>query len=167
MLDVVERRRSPDVDEFTRECLYIRVGRKLESADVIDVLSDLFVLRGAPGYVRSDNKPEVIAAAVEGWISGAGARTAYIEPGSSWENGYVESFRGKLRDELLNMEVFNTLAEAKVLIEQWRVHFNTVRPHSSLGYRQPAPEVLLQGRPMPLGRPGPSESPLPPATMLH
>ena len=143
------------VDEFTRECLCIRVGRKLGSADVIDVLADLFIARGTPGFIRSDNGPEFIAAAVKGWISGVGAKTAFIEPGSPWENGYVESFNGKLRDELLNMEVFNTLLEAKVLIEQWRVHFNTVRPHSSLNYRPPAPEVILSRMPMPPGRPGP------------
>ncbi len=131
------------VDEFTRECLAIRVARKLGAADVIDVLSDLFILRGTPGHVRSDNGPEFAATAVKGWITGVGARTAFIEPGSPWENGYVESFNGKLRDELLNAEVFNTLAEAKVLIEDWRRHYNTVRPHSSLRYRPPAPEVLL------------------------
>jgi len=155
------------IDEFTRECLCIRVGRKLGSADVIDVLTDLFIARGTPGFVRSDNGPEFVAVAVKGWISGVGAKTAFIEPGSPWENGYVESFNGKLRDELLNMEVFNTLLEARVLIEQWRVHYNTVRPHSSLGYRPPAPEVLLPGVPMPPGRPGSTGSPPPPATMLH
>ena len=131
------------VDEFTRECLAIRVGRQLKASDVIDVLSDLFILRGTPGHVRSDNGPEFAATAVKGWINGVGAKTAFIEPGSPWENGYVESFNGKLRDELLNMEVFNTLAEAKVLIEQWRRHYNTVRPHSSLRYRPPAPETVL------------------------
>jgi putative transposase len=156
------------VDEFTRECLCIRVGRKLGSAEVIDVLSDLFILRGTPGYIRSDNGPEFIAAAVKSWISGVGAKTAYIEPGSPWENGYVESFNGKLRDELLNMEVFNTLLEAKVLIEQWRVHYNTVRPHSSLGYRPPAPEVGVADVPiMPCGRPGPTGSHQPSAAVLH
>jgi len=155
------------VDEFTRECLCIRVGRKLGSSDVIDVLTDLFIARGTPGYIRSDNGPEFVAVAVQGWITGIGAKTAYIEPGSPWENGYVESFNGKLRDELLNMEVFNTLLEAKVLIEQWRTHYNTVRPHSSLGYRPPAPEVLLLGMPVPPSRPGPTGSPPPPATMLH
>jgi putative transposase len=143
MLNVVEPRGSPEVDEFSRECLAIRVGRQLKAADVIDVLSDLFILRGVPGHVRSDNGPEFAATAVKGWISGVGARTAFIEPGSPWENGYVESFNGKLRDELLNMEVFNTLAEAKVLIEGWRRHYNTVRPHSSLRYRPPAPETVL------------------------
>ncbi len=155
------------VDEFTRECLCIRVGRKLGSSDVIDVLSDLFMARGTPGFIRSDNGPEFVAVAVKGWISGVGAKTAFIEPGSPWENGYVESFNGKLRDELLNMEVFNTLLEAKVLIEQWRTHYNTVRPHSSLGYRPPAPEVIVLSMPMPPGRPGPTGSPPPPATMLH
>ena len=147
------------VDEFTRECLCIRVGRKLGSVEVIDVLSELFILRGTPGYIRSDNGPEFIAAAVKGWISGVGAKTAYIEPGSPWENGYVESFNGKLRDELLNMEVFNTLLEAKVLIEQWRVHYNTVRPHSSLNYRPPAPDVVLARVPAALIRPDPGGSP--------
>jgi len=131
------------VDEFSRECLAIRVGRRLKSADVIDVLADLFILRGILGHIRSDNGPEFVATAVRAWISGVGAQTAFIEPGSPWENGYVESFNGKLRDELLNAEVFHTLAEARVLIEQWRRHYNTQRPHSSLGYRPPAPEVLL------------------------
>ena len=140
------------VDEFTRECLAIRVGRQLRAADVIDVLSDLFILRGVPGHVRSDNGPEFAATAVKGWITGVGARTAFIEPGSPWENGYVESFNGKLRDELLNAEVFNTLAEAKVLIEQWRRHYNTVRPHSSLNYRPPAPEVVFTHLGMPSNR---------------
>jgi transposase InsO family protein len=155
------------VDEFTRECLTIRVGRKLGSADVIDVLADLFIARGTPGYIRSDNGPEFVATAVKGWINGVGAKTAFIEPGSPWENGYVESFNGKLRDELLNAEVFNTLAEAKVLIEQWRVHYNTVRPHSSLGYRPPAPEVIVSGMAMPPGNPGPTGSNQPPLAMLH
>jgi putative transposase len=155
------------VDEFTREALAIRVGRKLGSADVIDVLADLFIARGTPAHIRSDNGPEFVATAVKGWIEGAGARTAFIEKGSPWENGYVESFNGKLRDELLNAEVFNTLAEARVLIEQWRVHYNTVRPHSSLGYRPPAPEVVVSGLPMPPGRPGPTGSHQPPAAVLH
>jgi transposase InsO family protein len=131
------------VDEFTRECLAIRVGRKLKAADVIDVLADLFLLRGVPGHIRSDNGPEFVATAVRAWISGVGAQPAFIEPGSPWENGYVESFNAKLRDELLNAEVFHTLAEAKILLEQWRRHYNTERPHASLGYRPPAPEVFL------------------------
>ena len=167
MLNVVEPRGSPVVDEFTRECLAIRVGRKLGSADVIDVLADLFIARGTPGYIRSDNGPEFVATAVKGWINGVGARTAFIEPGSPWENGYVESFNGKLRDELLNAEVFSTLLEAQVLIEQWRVHYNTVRPHSSLGYRPPAPEVVVLGVAMLPDNRGPTGSHQPPVTMLH
>jgi transposase InsO family protein len=131
------------VDEFTRECLAIRVGRKLNSVDVIDVLSDLFILRGVPGHIRSDNGPEFVAKAVREWIAAVGARTAYIAPGSPWENGYVESFNSKLRDELLDGEVFYSLAEARVVIEGWRRHYNTGRPHSALGYRPPAPEVVL------------------------
>ncbi len=131
------------IDEFTRECLAIRVNRKLKAIDVIDVLSDLFILRGIPGHVRSDNGSEFVAKAVREWITTVGARTAYIEPGSPWENGYCESFNSKLRDELLKGEIFYSLEEAKVIIENWRRHYNTVRPHSSLGYRPPAPEVLL------------------------
>jgi len=154
------------VDEFTREALAIRVARKLGSAEVIDVLTDLFIARGVPAHLRSDNGPEFVAKAVKGWIAGVGARTAYIEPGSPWENGYVESFNGKLRDELLDCEVFHTLREAQVLIEQWRQHFNTARPHSALGYRPPAPEVVMPGPPMPLRRPNPAGS-APPAAMLH
>ena len=154
------------VDEFTREALAIRVARKLGSVEVIDVLADLFIARGVPAHIRSDNGPEFVAKAVKGWVAGVGARTAYIAPGSPWENGYVESFNGKLRDELLDCEVFNTLREAQVLIEQWRQHFNTVRPHSALGYRPPAPEVVMPGPPVPLHRPNPTGS-VPPAVMLH
>jgi transposase InsO family protein len=134
------------VDEFTREALAIRVARKLSSADVIDTLADLFIARGAPAHIRSDQGPEFVADAVKGWIEGVGARTAYIEKASPWENGYVESFNGKLRDELLNAEVFNTLREAQVLIEGWRQHYNRIRPHSSLGYRPPAPETVPRAR---------------------
>jgi len=131
------------VDEFTREALAIRVARRLNSNDVIDVLSDLFILRGVPAHIRSDNGPEFIAKAVRAWITAVGAQTAYITPGSPWENGYIESFNARLRDEFLNGEIFYTLQEAKILIEVWRRQYNTVRPHSSLGYRPPAPEVLL------------------------
>ena len=99
------------IDEFTRECLAIRLNRKLNSTDVIDVLSDLFILRGVPGHVRSDNGPEFIAKAVQDWIAAVGAKTAYIAPGSPWENGYCESFNSKLRDELLNGEIFYSLKE--------------------------------------------------------
>ena len=128
------------IDEFTRECIAIRVNRRLRSTDVIDVLSDLFILRGIPGHVRSDNGPEFIARSVREWIAAVGAKTAYIMPGSPWENGYCESFNSKLRDELLNGEIFYTMKEAKVVIEGWRRHYNTLRPHSSLGYKPPAPE---------------------------
>ncbi len=131
------------IDEFTRECLAIRVNRKLKAVDVIDVLSDLFILRGVPGHIRSDNGSEFVAKAVREWITAVGAKTAYIEPDSPWENGYCESFNSKLRDELLKREIFYTLEEEQVMIESWRRHYNTVRPHSSLGYRPPAPEVLV------------------------
>lgn len=130
------------IDEFTRECLSIRIARKLNSTDVIDVLSDLFILRGVPGHIRSDNGPEFAARAVRDWIVAVGAKTAFIEPGSPWENGYCESFNSKLRDELLNGEIFYSLAEARTVIKSWRRHYNTKRPHSSLGYRPPAPEAV-------------------------
>ena len=134
------------------------MGRKLGSAKVIDVLTELFITRGTPAYIRSDNGPEFIARTVKAWITTLGAKPAYIEPGSPWENGYVESFNGKFRDELLACEAFDTLAEARVLIEQWRVHYNTVRPHSALGYRPPAPEVILSKAPAPVVSPGPAGS---------
>ncbi len=146
------------VDEFTHECLAIRVARKLKATDVIDVLSDLFILRGVPGHVRSDNGPEFVAKGVQDWIRAVGAKTAYIAPGSPWENECVESFNARLRDELLNGEIFYPLREAEVIIESWRQHTNTVRPHASLGYRPPAPEVLipaLAARPAAPHRPAP------------
>jgi putative transposase len=129
------------IDEYTRECLTILVARRLGSGDVLEVLGELFLKRGTPDYIRSDNGPEFTARAVRAWLRRLGVRTLYIEPGSPWENGYNESFNGKLRDELLNGEIFYTLAEARVLIEQWRRHYNGVRPHSALGYRPPAPEA--------------------------
>ena len=131
------------IDEFTHECLAIRVARKLKAVDVIDVLSDLFILRGVPGHIRSDNGPESVAKAVQVWIRAVGAKTAYIAPGSPWENGYVESFNARMRDELLNGELFYSLREAQIIIESWRIHYNTKRPHASLGYRPPAPEVFV------------------------
>jgi len=137
------------VDEFTREALAIRIDRRLRSTDVIDTLADLFILRGIPGHIRSDNGSEFIATAVKDWIAAVGAKTAYIEKGSPWENGYIESFNGKLRDELLNGEIFYSLREAQIVIEQWRRHYNMIRPHSSLGYRPPAPEVIMP----PVGQP--------------
>jgi transposase InsO family protein len=131
------------VDEFTHECLAIRVNRKLKAVDVIDVLSDLFILRGVPGHIRSDNGAEFVAKAVQEWITAVGAKTAYIAPGSPWENGFIESFNARLRDELLDGEIFYSLKEAKIVIESWRRHYNTVRPHGSLGYKPPAPEVFV------------------------
>ena len=131
------------LDEFSRECLAIRVKRKLNSTDVIDALTDLFILRGPPAHVRSDNGPEFVAKDVRAWIEAVGAKTAFIEPGSPWENGYVESFNARLRDELLNRELFYSLREAQIIIESWRKHYNTKRPHSALGYRPPAPETIV------------------------
>ena len=131
------------IDEFTHECLAIRVARKLKATDVIDVLSDLFILRGVPGHIRSDNGPEFVAKAVQAWITAVGANTAYITPGSPWENGFIESFNARLRDELLDGEIFYSLREAQVVIESWRRHYNQVRPHASLAYRAPAPEVFV------------------------
>lgn len=131
------------IDEFTREGLAIRIDRRLRSTDVIDVLSDLFILRGVPGHVRSDNGPEFVATAVRDWIAAVGAKTAFIEPGSPWENGSCESFNAKLRDELLNGEIFSSLAEAKAVIQSWRQHYNTRRPHSSLGDKPPAPAAIV------------------------
>ena len=131
------------IDEFTHEALAIRVKRKLNSTDVLETLADLMILRRPPDYVRSDNGPEFVAMALRKWIADVGSQTAYIEPGSPWENGYCESFNSKLRDELLNGEIFYSLAEAQILIESWRRHYNGVRPHSSLGYRPPAPETQI------------------------
>jgi transposase InsO family protein len=143
------------VDEFTRECLSIDVARRLRSDDVLERMSWLMATRGVPEHIRSDNGPEFTAHVVRAWLKRIGVKTLFIEPGSPWENGYVESFNGKLRDELLNGELFYTLREAKVLIERWRRHYNTVRPHSSLGYRPPAPETIAADEPgsAPLRRP--------------
>ena len=131
------------IDEFSKEALMIRVNRKLNSTDVVDALTDLFILRGPPAYIRSDNGPEFVAEKVRKWITTVGAKTAFIEPGSPWENGYCESFNSRFRDELLNGEIFYTLKEAQIIIEKWRGHYNTVRPHSSLGYKPPAPKSIV------------------------
>jgi len=130
------------IDEHTRECLAIDMARQLMSDDVLERLAWLMAIRGVPEHIRSDNGAEFTAKAVRSWLSRVGVKTLYIEPGSSWENGSIKSFNGKLRDELLNGEIFMTLREAKVLIERWRNHYNTKRPHSSLGYRPPAPQAL-------------------------
>ena len=131
------------IDEFTHECLAIWIDRKLKSVDVIDVLSDLFILRGVPERLRSDNGPEFVAKAVQDWIAAVGAKAAYIAPGSPWENGFIESFNARLRDELLDGEIFYSLAEARIVVESWRRHYNAKRPHASLGYKPPAPEVFI------------------------
>ena len=131
------------LDEYTRECLAIDVKRQMNHQDVLDRLAELFVDRGVPEFIRSDNGSEFTAQAVRDWLQAVGVRTLYIEPGSPWENGYIESFNGKLRDELLNMEIFDTLGEAKVLVERWRRDYNQIRPHSALAYRPPAPEAKL------------------------
>jgi putative transposase len=131
------------VDEYTRECLALKVDRALKTHDVIEQLADLFIERGTPDFIRSDNGSEFTADAIRDWLDDLGVRTLYIEPGSPWENGYIESFNGKLRDELLNGEVFDTVIEAKVITERWRREYNQKRPHSSLGYLPPAPEAIL------------------------
>jgi len=131
------------IDEFSRESLAIHIRRKLNSQDVLHVLGKLFLRHGPPEHIRSDNGPEFVADAVREWLGRLNVKTLYIEPGSPWENGYCESFNGKLRDECLNREIFYSLREAQILIEQWRVFYNTERPHSSLGYRPPAPKAIL------------------------
>jgi putative transposase len=152
------------LDEYTHECLAIRVARKLKAIDVIDVLSDLFILRGVPSHIRSDNGPEFVAKAVQEWITAVGAKTAYIERGSPWENGYIESFNARLRDELLDGEIFYSLGEAQVIIESWRRHYNMIRPHASIGYKPPAPEVFV---PALAAWPAALRRPAPPATLVH
>ena len=132
------------IDEYTRECLAVKVSRRLNSHSVVEVLTDLFIERGIPVHIRSDNGPEFIAKRVRDWLRKLQVRPLYIEPGSPWENGYIESFNGKMRDELLSGEIFYSLKEAQVLIEIWRKHYNTIRSHSSLGYRPPVvPAAIL------------------------
>ena len=131
------------IDEYSRECLAIVVERRLQSDDVLSCLAELFVRHGPPEHIRSDNGSEFTAKVVRHWLKRLGVQTLFIEPGSPWENGYIESFNGKFRNELLNGEIFYTLKEAQVLIEEWRREYNTLRPHSSLNYRPPAPEAWL------------------------
>lgn len=131
------------IDEYSRECLAIVVERRLQSDDVLSCITELFVKHGPPEHIRSDNGSEFSARVVRQWLKRLGVQTLFIEPGSPWENGYNESFNGKFRDELLNGEIFYTLKEAQVLIEEWRLEYNTFRPHSSLKYRPPAPEAWL------------------------
>jgi putative transposase len=132
------------VDEYTRECLALRVGYHLRADDVMDVLTDLFINRGLPDHIRSDNGSEFTAKSIKGWLPRLGVKTLYIEPGSPWENGYNESFNGRFRDEFLAAEALQTLKEAEVLTAQWRHLYNHVRPHSSLGYRPPAPLAKMK-----------------------
>lgn len=131
------------IDEYTRESLCIKVARSITAEDVIQQLTDLFIRMGVPEHVRSDNAPEFTAKAIRKWLNDIEVKTLYIEPGSPWENGYIESFNGKLRDELLNGEIFMTLLEAQILTDSWKKEYNQVRPHSSLGYRPPAPEAIM------------------------
>ncbi len=143
------------IEEYTRECLAIRVARRLGNFEVIETLADVMLYRGIPEHIRSDNGPEFVAKELRKWLAKLGTGTLYIEPGSPWENGYCESFNGKLRDECLNGEIFYSLKEAQIVIEQWRVEYNTVRPHSALGYRPPAPAACS-----PWARPNPISQPL-------
>ena len=132
------------IDEYTRECLSLRTGYSLKADDVMDVLTGLFITRGIPDHIRSDNGSEFTAKSIRTWLPKLGIKTLYIEPGSPWENGYNESFNGRLRDECLNGETFHTLKEAQVILEQWRHHYNHIRPHTSLGYRPPAPLARMK-----------------------
>ena len=130
------------LDEYTRQCLAINVARRMKGHEVLEVLTELFVRHGPPGHLRSDNGPEFTAELVRRWLARVGVQTLYIQPGSPWENGYNESFNGRLRDEFLNGEIFYTLGEATILVEQWRRMYNTVRPHSACGGLPPAPQTV-------------------------
>ena len=136
------------IDEYTRECLACVVKRQLNHDDVLSCLMQLFCQHGVPAHIRSDNGSEFTAKAVRRWLSRLTVKPLFIEPGSPWENGYVESFNGKMRDELLERELFYSLREAQVLIEQWRQYYNHVRPHSALGYQPPAPRAILDSSPV-------------------
>ena len=130
------------IDEFTRECLLTDVARKITAYHVLEHLADLFIMRGIPEFIRSDNGPECVAEVLRGWLERLAVGTLFIQPGSPWENGYIESFNGKMRYELLGGEIFDTVLEARIIIERWRRHYNTERPHSALGFRPPAPMTL-------------------------
>ena len=150
------------VDEYSRECLAIVTKRSLKAFDVLNSLADLFLEKGLPEYIRSDNGPEFIAVELRKWLFELGVSTLFIEPGSPWENGYIESFNGKFRDEFLAGELFDTLGEAQVLTERWRRSYNSIRPHSSIGYRSPAPESFSPPPFDPSGASG-----LRPETFIH
>jgi transposase InsO family protein len=142
ILSAIERG-DPKASEELLPLVYDELRKLADQRLAQERLSDPLVRRGVPQYIRSDNGPEFAAKAVRAWLGRVGVGTLYIEPGSPWENGYIESFNGKLGDELLDGELFDTLLEAKVVVERWRVRDNTVRPHSSLGYRPPAPEAVV------------------------
>jgi hypothetical protein len=131
------------IDEFTRKCLTIHCARRIGSIQVIEQLANAMIDNGIPEYIRSDNGPEFIAKELRSWLSGIGVKTAYIEPGSPWENGFCESFNGTFRDNLLDGEIFYSLKEAQIIVGEWVKHYNHVRPHSALGYRPPAPQVQI------------------------
>ena len=133
------------VDEYTRECLALRVERSITGEDVLDTLSQLFAQRGLPACIRSDNGPEFIAKKVRGWLGSLGVETLYIEPGAPWQNGFAESFNSRLRDEFLEMNYFHTLAEAQELARRWKEEYNTKRKHSQLGYATPSEFAKLCG----------------------
>jgi putative transposase len=136
------------IDEFSRRCLAIRVARRINAIGVIETLAEIMLFEGIPACIRSDNGPEMVAKVLRQWLTGLGTKSLYIEPGSPWENGYCESFNGKLRDELLNGEIFYSLKEAQAVIETWRIHYNTRRPHSALGYKPPAPLTVAPPKPI-------------------
>ena len=131
------------IDEYSRDCLLVKVARRLTHKDVLDVLLDLFLERGVPVHIHSDNGSEFIAKKVRKFLSRLSVRPLFIEPDSPWENGYIESFNGKMRDELLDREIFYSLKEAQVIIDMWRNHYHMVRPHRSLGYKPPAPATVV------------------------
>lgn len=141
------------IEEYTRECLAIRGERNHTHEDIRECLTEMFCIRGVPTHLRSDNRPEFIAIQLRQWLNRLGVKTLFIEPGSPWENGYVESFNGKMRDELLDREIFFTLEEAKTLIARWREEYNHISPHSALGYRPPAPQAWLLAQ-QPITAPG-------------
>ena len=131
------------IDEYSRESVGCLIQRKINSFDVLEYLAKLFMIHGQPKFISSDNGPEFIAEKLRDWLSSLEVKTLYIHPGSPWENGYCESFNGRMRDELLYGEIFYSLKEAQVIIENWRREYNTIRPHSSLGYKPPAPLAVL------------------------
>src|SRR4051794_24419015 len=155
----------PVVDEFTRECLTIEVERGLTAEDVVSTLEYLFEVRGVPEHIRSDNGPEFIAEAVKSWLARRGSKALYIEPGSPWENAYSETFNSRLRDELLGRETFETLKEAKVILEDHRLDYNHRRPHSSLGYLTPAEFAAARSKPGVASLPPADAVPIPNPTL--